>query len=490
MARPLAVVVAVIFAVVALFLGGCVAPHVLLPAKGQGLDELGAGERTIDAHVADSRAGPARVVRVGADADAPVVVVATDASMVSGSTRLDLGLLAEQLCAAGFETLIVDYPARDGSTKRGFERLPAARQRAAARLVADLVGERPVVVRGISLGTTFVARLVEAGVDVRGAVLVAPITPTRLVKAAAREILGFPLGDVAAWLHATPQLHAPVELTDMPLHVVIARDDPFLSARDLERLRTRGAPWTIVESERGHELTAFLARSLGPGEIEFLAAHAGLEARVLRERFATAAAAHLNEKGRAWVDAWLDDPHTTDSDLAAFVGHLHAELTDQVDVSGTFPLRPSDLGDAADWWRDQWRMATVIAASDFFRLVGLYGPLFETEPGINAEENFGYNEYHGGGFFEERLALRLDYEALRQRVTALHGDDSRAWVVWGFTTLVGFDAEVDAAGVTMHMGERTFPTVPFGASAGPRELVAGEVSSDGPDTGRGGPRSW
>jgi len=463
-ARRFAGVVAI---AVPVFLGGCVAPHVLLPTEGKGLDELGVGSRATDAHVADSCAGPARVVRVGADARAPVVVVATDASMVSGSERLDLGLLAEQLCAAGFETLIVDYPARDGSTKRGFERLPASRQRAAANLVAGLAGERPVVVRGTSLGTTFVARLVEAGVDVRGAALVAPISPPRLVHAAAREILGFPLGDVAAWLHATPQLHAPVELTELPLHVVIARDDPFLSARDLERLRTRGAPWTVVESEHGHEMTALLGRCLYPGEVEFLARSVGIESDALRRTLAAATRERLNESSAAWLDDWIDDCAVTASDLACHAGAVHLEWRGTKPVH-VVPLKPSDLEDSADWWREQWRMSLIVGASGSLVPVMVASHNFVPDPLVAATDGFGSVRYSIDGFFEDHLEIRHDFDELRRRVEAVRGPACRAWVLHGMFTLIRFDVDVTESGLNFQWAGAPL-AVPFVASdaAGP-----------------------
>ncbi|GJM22711.1 MAG: hypothetical protein DHS20C15_26260 [Planctomycetota bacterium] len=256
----------------------------------------------------------------------------------------DLGLahgMLLQFRRAGCAVLALDYAGVGASTG---ERSPENLARDAHAIYAEALRRadgdpQRVILRGVSLGTLAVARLLADGVQPAAISLAAPVRGETVVKHFARMAFNGFVATLADWFYAdvgSADLQAEVARTRAPLFLAVPEDDALISADEREALRDATAAHggeTLVFG-RFHEQLAIRARQVLPREAEFLRervpalSHARsrrrdeLLQRLRSDPLVVAKIAQLDGEQTALLERLADDMHWPDARLLLALAQL------------------------------------------------------------------------------------------------------------------------------------------------------------------------
>lgn len=223
--------------------------------------------------VAEAHMGPLTVSR-------PVMPLRLDADTTLDLERLDLAhRMLLQFRRAGCAVLCLDYAGVGASSG---ERSPEHLARDAHAIYAEALRRvdgdpQRVILRGVSLGTLAVARLLADGVQPAAISLAAPVRGETVVKHFARMVSNGFVATLADWFYADvgdADLHGEIARVDTPLLLALPENDRLISAEERDALRvaalSRGGE--LLDFGAFHEQLAIAARQVLPGEAAFLEA--------------------------------------------------------------------------------------------------------------------------------------------------------------------------------------------------------------------------
>lgn len=164
------------------------------------------------------------------------------------------------LSEKGWDALLVDHRGVGGSEgKRIPEHLAEDGWAVWGEALRRRVRGKPILLRGVSLGSLSVAALLDRRVDVDGVILHAPVRSDTVVGAASRERFGRVLGAPIGWIHRDPGVADLWNVLPAPCAtlVVLPEEDMYLGPKDHDSFRrlaeSSSHPFEVVlRPERDH----------------------------------------------------------------------------------------------------------------------------------------------------------------------------------------------------------------------------------------------